>query len=150
MDAHVCEREGFVQIRVLTFVTRSEIMTMAHSFRRKRLKERAKLQFAIKAGRGASYQRELDAWQPMSMSEALREAWASARLQAELCAVDQATGPAVDRLRAIETQITQLDGRTRWQSSHYAAMADLRAQQAAAFQAVRASLSPQGGQQLPA
>jgi hypothetical protein len=85
-------------------------------------------------------QRDLEAWQPMSMSEALRLAWEAARNRAELRAMDQAQGAAVDRLREIENQITQLDGRTRWQLSHYAAMADLRMQQAAAFEAVRASI----------
>ncbi len=115
-------------------------MTMAHSYRAKRIRERAQLEWAVEAGRGPQAQRELDAWQPMSMSEALKRAWAAARSKAELRAMDRGSGPAVDRLREIETQITQLDGRTRWQPAHYSVMADLRMQQAAAFEAVRASI----------
>jgi hypothetical protein len=124
---------------VLSFVTRSEVMTMAWEYRRKNLRDRARLQWSVDAGRGPDAKRELEAWRPMSMSEALKSAWEAARNRAELRAIDQAQGPAVDRLREIESQITELDGRTRWQS-HYAAMADLRTQQAAAFEAVRASI----------
>lgn len=125
---------------LLSFVSRSEIMTMAHQFRRDNLRYRARLQWSVDAGRGLEAKRELEAWGRLSMSEALKRAWEAARNRAELRAIDQATGPAVARLREIETQIEQLDGRTRWQSSHYSQMADLRMQQAAAFEAVRASI----------
>lgn len=128
-------------VPVLKFVSRSEIMNMAHTYRRAHIRIRARLERDA-SGPWATPQakRDLEAWRPMSMSEALKAAWDAARNRAELRAIDQAQGPAVDRLREIETQITQLDGRTRWQSSHYAAMSDLRMQQAAAFEAVCASI----------
>jgi hypothetical protein len=126
-------------------------MTMAHKFRRDHLRDRARLERAA-GGPWPTPQakRELEAWERLSMSDALKRAWEAARNRAELRAMERATGPAADRLRAIETQIEQLDGRTRWQSSHYSEMADLRAQHSAAFQAVRDTLSLQGGQELPA
>lgn len=147
MEAHFRARESFAP-RVLSFVTRSEVMTMAWEYRRSNLRDRARLQWSVEAGRGREAQRELDAWRPMSMSEALKSAWQAVRFTAQSRAMEQATGPAVDRLRELQTQIEQLDGRTRWQSSHYDEMAGLRTQHAAAFEAVRA-ISMQGGIQLP-